>query len=84
MVIAYLRDFDGNDYTEIDGGSLDIADWQNGSDTWVEYTLTISSVSCTIEAGHYLELKVLVDDVSDDDMWFAYDTADYISYLVLP
>ncbi len=84
VVIAYLRDFNGVSYTEIANASLDEADWQDGSGGWVEQTITISGVSHTISAGHYLELKVLVDASSDDDIWFAYDTTDYKSYIELP
>ena len=84
MVIAYLRDFNGAEYTEIANDSLDAADWQGGIEDWVETQFTFSDVSYTILAGHYLELKVLVDDASDDDMWFAYDTTDYKSYLETP
>ncbi len=84
VVIAYLRDFNGVDYTEIDSATLDSADWQGSSDTWVETIMTFSDVTYTISAGHHLELKVLVHDLSDNDMIFAYDTVDYNSYLELP
>jgi len=84
VVIAYLRDFNGAEYTEIANDSLDAADWQGGIEDWVETQFTFSDVSYTIPAGHYLELKVLVDVNSDDDMWFAYDTTDYKSYLETP
>ena len=84
VVIAYLRDFDGTEYTEIANASLDSADWQGGIEDWVETLMTFSGVTYTIRAGHYLELKVLVDALSDDDMWFAYDTTDYKSYLETP
>jgi len=84
VVIAYLRDFNGAEYTEIANASLDSADWQGGIEDWVETLMTFSDVSYTIRAGHYLELKVLVDVNSDDDMWFAYDTTDYKSYLETP
>jgi hypothetical protein len=33
----------------------------------------------TVGPGHSLELKVIVDDSSDDDMWFAYDTVNHKS-----
>ncbi len=84
VVIAYLRDFDGAEYTEIASATLDSADWQGGIEDWVETLMTFFDVSYTIPAGHYLELKVLVDDASDDDMWFAYDTTDYKPYLETP
>jgi len=84
VVIAYLRDFDGTDYTEIASATLVSADWQGGIEDWVETLMTFSDVSYTLSAGHYLELKVLVDANSDDDMWFAYDTTDYNTYIELP
>ncbi len=84
VVIAYLRDYDGVTYTEITSATLDLADWQGGEEDWVDHTLTIPSVSHTITAGHYLELKVLVDDTSYADIRFAYDTTDYNSYIELP
>ncbi|MFC2001120.1 hypothetical protein ACFLUZ_01285 [Chloroflexota bacterium] len=83
-VVVYLRDYDGADYTTIATTSLDLEDWQDGSATWVENTITFSDVTYTISAGHYLELKVMVHYNSDDDIWFAYDTTDYASYLKLP
>jgi hypothetical protein len=32
-----------------------------------------------VQAGHRLELKVVVGSISGDDMWFAYDTLSYQS-----
>ena len=84
VVIAYLRDFDGSDYVEIASATLDAENWQGGTDTWVETPFTFYDVSYTITVGHYLEVKVVVDDDSDDDMWFAYDTTDYQSSILIP
>ncbi|MFC1908556.1 hypothetical protein ACFLXD_01610 [Chloroflexota bacterium] len=84
VVVAYLRDFDGTNYTEIASVTLDSADWQGGTEDWVETPIIFSDVSYTLSAGHYLELKLLVEDTSDDDMLFAYDTVDYNSYIELP
>ena len=84
VVIAYLRDYDGSGYTEIASETLDLADWQNGSDTWGEKIITFPSVSHTLVAGHYLELKLLVLDTSEENIQFAYDTTTYNSYLELP
>ncbi|MFC1969086.1 hypothetical protein ACFLVF_01180, partial [Chloroflexota bacterium] len=84
VVIAYLRDFDGSGYTEIANTSIDAPDWQSGEESWVEAVITFTGVSYTMQAGHFLEVKVLVDDVSDQDMWFAYDTTDYPSRLEFP
>jgi hypothetical protein len=84
VVTAYLRDFDGTAYTEIASATLDAENWQGGTDTWVETPITFSGVSCTIPVGHYLEVKLVVSNDADDDMWFAYDTTDYNSYIELP
>jgi len=84
VVTAYLRDFDGTDYTEIASATLDTPDWQGGNESWVETPFNFPNVSYTLSAGHYLELKVVVGDNSDDDMWFAYDTTGYNSYMELP
>jgi hypothetical protein len=81
---VFLRDFDGSSYTEITDGLLFDADWQDGSGTWTSHTLTLPSVSYTIPAGHRLEMKVLIDNVSDEDMNLAYDTAFFPSRLILP
>ena len=84
VVTAYLRDFDGTDYTEIASATLDTPDWQGGSENWVEAPFKFSDVSFTLSAGHYLEFKIVVGNDSGDDMWFAYDTAYYNSYIELP
>ena len=38
----------------------------------------------TVPAGHVIEMKLIVEDESDDDMWFAYDTVDEPSWLYIP
>ena len=71
---VYLRDCTGNSCITIASGSLDRGQWKDASG-WSEDTIVLSVVNYTVAAGHQLELKILVDDDSDDDMWFAYDTA---------
>ena len=70
---VYLRDCTGNSCTTIASGSLDRGQWNDASG-WSEDTIVLSGVNYTVAAGRQLELKILVDDDSDDDMWFAYDT----------
>jgi hypothetical protein len=70
---VYLRDCTGNSCTTIGSGSLDRGQW-NGASGWNEDTIVLSDVNYTVAAGRELELKILVDDDSDDDMWLAYDT----------
>ena len=74
-VTVYLRDFDGWSYVEL--GSYTVADtpWQGGS-SWVQKTFRFPVGTYTLAPGHSLELVVVVDGSSDDDMWFAYDTND--------
>ena len=73
-VTVYLRDFDGWGYVELGSGTLTDAPWQGGSPSWVLKTLTFSAGPYLVAAGHKLELKVIVEGSSDDDMWFAYDS----------
>lgn len=70
---VFLRDCTGNSCTTIVSGSLDRGQWNDASG-WSEDTIVLSDVNYTVAAGRQLELKIFVDDDSDDDMWFAYDT----------
>jgi len=74
-------------YAEIGHGSLTEADWQGGSDTWVEKPIDITGVHYTVPASSpamFLDLRIIVNDAADDDMWFAYDTTTYDSRVELP
>ena len=83
-VTFFLRDYDGvGSYTEIGSGDLSEANWQGGSSTFVKKTITIPDLSYTVPVGHKLESKLIVDGVSGDDMWFAYDTLIYPSVIKL-
>jgi hypothetical protein len=73
-IIVYLRDFDGSDYVEVGGAAFSDATWQGGNTSWVLKTFQVSVGSYTVDPGHRLELKVIVEGSSDDDMWLAYDT----------
>jgi hypothetical protein len=83
-VRAFLRDFDGSGHTEITEVTLFDPDWQGGSSTWVAHTLVFPSVNYTVPAGHRVELKLIVDNSSDEDMNLAYDTASFPTRLILP
>lgn len=52
-----------------------------GTGDWVAVTLDFGSVTHEIEPDRVLAVMVVVDDDSDDDMWFAYGTATYASSL---
>ena len=84
IIITYLRDHDGNGgYTEIGDGAAFSRDWQAGSVTFVERVAMIPGVGYTVPEGHELELRLVVDDASGQDMEFAYDAAQYASFVNL-
>jgi len=73
-VTVYLRDFDGWGYVELGSGTLTDAPWQAGGPSWVLNTITFSAGPYLVASGHKLEMKLIVEGSSDDDMWFAYDS----------
>jgi predicted ribosomally synthesized peptide with SipW-like signal peptide len=60
------------------------ANWQGGSATWVQKTLTFPSISRTFAVGHQLEVRLIASTAAAQTMWVAHDTAAYPSYLQLP
>ena len=80
----FLRDYDGVDYVEIGNGTLSAADWQGGVSDFVFHSLSIPGVNYTIPLGNRLEVKLIVEATSGDDMWFAYDTTAHKSLVDLP
>ena len=83
-VAAYLRDYNGSTYTEIGNGTVFKANWQGGSGTFVQETITIPSLNYTIPAGNMLVVEMIVTGNSDESMWFAYDTSAYPTRVVGP
>ena len=83
VILAYLRDFDGAAYTEIANGAVYASDWQSGSTSFVERMALIIDVDYTIPAGHELELRVMVDEDSAQNMVLAYDLEAFTSALNL-
>ena len=83
VILAYLRDFDGVGYTEIANGAVYARDWQSGSASFVERIALISNLDYTVPAGHELELRVIVDENSGQDMLLAYDIATFTAVLNL-
>lgn len=83
-VIVYLRDYNGSNHTEIGNGTAYEIDWQGGSTTWVQKTITVSGLDHTIPAGNELEVELTVGDNGADDMWFAYDTTSHPSVVQIP
>ena len=76
---VYLRDFNGSSYTEICSGALADADWQGGPSGFRNTSFSFACPTYTLSSGHSLELKLIVDGSSEDDLWFAYDTNPYRS-----
>jgi len=86
VVVVYLRDYDaggGGGYIEIASGAVYARDWQSNSTTFVERLGLMQGISYTVPAGNQLELRLIVDDASFDDMELAYDIASFTSLLNL-
>ena len=82
-MLVYLRDFDGASYTEIGEGATFARDWQSGSASFVEKLSLIKNINYTVPAGNQLEVRIVVDDASIQDMSLAYDTQTYSSLVNL-
>ncbi|HJX61887.1 MAG TPA: hypothetical protein VJ578_04895 [Dehalococcoidia bacterium] len=80
-VTVYLRDCYEWDYgwSCVGLGSDTVATNPQAGSTWTLETFSVSIGTYTIAPVHKLELVVVVDASSDDDMWFAYDTNDHKS-----
>ena len=57
--------------------------WNKGSTDWEQHTVDFGEVRHTVEVGRSLAVKIVVRDLSHDDMWFAYNTTEYPSSLTL-
>lgn len=82
-ISVYLHDFNGATYTLIGTAGLDITNWQGGATGWVQRQFTLSNPAYTLQAGHSLDLRIVVKSSSADDMWFAYDTTAYPSQIII-
>lgn len=83
-VVIYLRDFSGISYETIATVFVTRQDWLNGASTWQPLSVTMTVAGRALAAGHHLELKIVVSEQSEDDLWFAYDTATYTSRIDIP
>ncbi len=83
VVTVYLRDCDGSDCVELGSDTLVDTDWQGGSNFWLLKTFSVPVGTHTVSPGHSLELVVVVDASSADDMWFAYDMSPYRSRVTM-
>ena len=75
VVTVYLRDYETSTatYVEIGNGSTFAEDWSGGTGDFVKRTVIIADVNHTVIAGNEIEVRLVVEDFSDDSMWFAYD-----------
>jgi hypothetical protein len=83
VVTVYLRDCDGSDCVEVGSDTLADANWQGGSQSWMLKSFSVPIGIYTLAPGRSLELVVVVDASSGDDMWFAYDTGPYRSRVTM-
>jgi len=81
-VVAYfaVRNASTTDWFVL--GSLDDVTWNDGIASWVEKEIDLGFGSGTIPAGYWIELTIIVNDASNNNMWFAYDTLAYPSRIV--
>jgi len=85
VVTAYLRDCNSSGIdcvaTPLAVKTLTVSPWSGGSSTWVQKTLSFGDVNLNLGSTRRLELKLIVDSASDDDMWFAYGTTTFNTVL---
>jgi hypothetical protein len=72
VVRAYLLDVSGGSTAVISEGTTVLAPSSGG---WHFRGIAMQIPQHTVAAGHQLEVKIIVQNNSQDHMWFAYDTA---------
>jgi serine protease AprX len=80
QIQAYLLDWDGNQAQLIAQNSVSNSSWDG---SWQPLTINFGLLDYTILAGHQLELALLVDDSSSNDMWLAFGTDTLFSNLTV-
>jgi hypothetical protein len=74
-ILVYLRDANGSTYTTMGVATVTR---DGAATTWQQLSVSFSKAGYKIAAGHQLELKITVSStLSEDDVWFAYDTTAY-------
>jgi len=71
QLLVYLYDWDGSQALAFAKGFVSASSWSD----WQPLSVDFGELAYTIPAGHQLGVVVLVYGGSDDDMWFAFDTA---------
>lgn len=74
-ITVYLADSDGASSTIIAQQSAAVP----GTATWALRSLSLNAGDYILPAGHSLEITLIVNNSSGDDIWFAYDTIAYPS-----
>jgi hypothetical protein len=74
VVTVYVQDCYGWSCVELGSDTV-----TKGGSSWMLLTFSVPIGTYTLAPGHSLELVVVVDASSDDDMWFAYDANSYKS-----
>ena len=77
-VTAYVIDRGDVGSTVLASKTLTLTPWAD-SGTWVQRTFDFGPLNHAFAANRRLEIKVVVDGASEDDMWFAYDSATFPS-----
>ena len=89
VVTVYVRDFDpdggtSGNYVALASQTLTFAQWTEQTGDFYQRDFAVRVNNYTLAAGRQVELKLIVVDESDDDMWFAYDTTSYPAFVRLP
>jgi hypothetical protein len=79
VVEAFLLDCDsvGDHCSVVAQSRKDIFDWSERWGSWSEHSVEFGHVTHAVSEGRSLSVKIVVGADSDDDMWFAYGSADY-------
>jgi hypothetical protein len=77
---VYLSDVQGGSRTVIAQAGFTF----QGTASWSQTTVFMGVSGFTLAPGHSLELTVIAQGTSADDLWLAYDTTAYKSRIVLP
>lgn len=83
---VYLSDClaSGNDCVPIATRTVARSDWDTAdTGSWIEEVIEFGSMAHLFGPGRRLFMKVIVNNASADDMWFAYDAVPYPSRLVI-
>jgi hypothetical protein len=85
-VTAYLLDCKdvGETCTMVTKGTLALANWSGDNDGWVEHELVFDAAFHVFASDAVLAVRIVVNNASQDDMWFAYDTLAQPTHVHLP